>query len=207
MMTESIASNKELPNVYRMKLDYIRDQAAAIEQCLATDTSRVAELEIAVAEARETEVKEKRALDNVMGELEAAQREEEALREELRKAQDEIDAQASIKARLIREIDELQREVVTEKDQEEERHNTLKKVFLEQRKCYNEIQNIKGNVRVCIRLRPEYVTPSVPVRTAVPHRAHPQPAPPEANHQIVNIDIAAGEVALTPPPIVAPLVI
>ena len=203
VVTEKINENKKIPQFFQMKLDYIQEKAGELVSALATETSRVTELELAVMEAREQDYREKIAREEVFAELENMQREEDELREQVEKMDREMEAKEKLKEELLKRIALIEKDLDEEKMEEYQRHETLRKVYLEQRNCYNELQNIKGTVRVCVRIKPEIAPSVLPGRTVHHNRPHTQPVPFKEPFHMISFDDPTNELKLKMPPSVS----
>lgn len=198
-VTDMIADQKVLPDYYQLKLGFIIEKSDDLAAVLAAENSRVQELEMVVAEARAMDQREKKNYETAKSQLEFLQKEEAELQESVQAALKSIDDQAKLKEKLLKELQELQKDIDKEKLEALERHESIKKVCAEQRHLFNEIQNIKGNVRVCVRIKPEQPSNFQQGRTGVPQRSFSQPFPQGPSFKLIEYDDIKNDLYLKMP--------
>lgn len=141
-----------------MKLDYIKDQSNSLADLLSSKSMAVREMELALAEARETEQRERLQLNEVLVELEHKQNLVADAEAKVQETSLAIEEQEYLNQRLRKEIEELEKRKFEEQHEGFERQAELGKARKEEIEAYHELQEIKGNVRVCIRIRPDNLT-------------------------------------------------
>ena len=157
-LEEKSENNKCIEKLFSMKLDYIKEQSGELATILTKKTLAVTELNQALAEDRELEQRKRMELNDVLMVLKEKSDVLADAERQTNEGRQVIEEQEIINKRLRREIAELEKQMDLEQQEKRERHAELGKARKDEREAYHELQEVKGNIRVCLRIRPDYVS-------------------------------------------------
>lgn len=137
-----------------MKYEFINEQYCQLAEELQKKNVAMKEMEKDVSEMRDQEAYEKRELNQVLVEVERKEKHLDDLREQVEQKKEDVKSNEALNDRLRKEIESLKKRIEFEGRIETDRKVELESIRKKEREAFHKLQEVKANVRVCVRIRP-----------------------------------------------------
>lgn len=167
MVEEKCEQRNVTEQFFKMKVDFIKDKYSGLAEELAKRENSLKDMQRDLSDVREQEAYEKKELNHVLLEIEKKEKHLKELEDVTEQKTEDIKSKESMNERLKKEIESIKKKIEVENRTEQERKQTLTSIRKDEREIYHKLQSVKGNVRVCVRIRPDQEAPQGDHRSMV----------------------------------------
>ncbi len=156
-MEEKLTKYERMTQLFDYKKEFIDDRLQSLKRLVEEQRAEKARLEPLVREEEQLLEEMKRALKKEITALESVQKNINELEAEERKLDLQLEQAKDKNKDLLAQIMEEETQLVQQEVQTSRIHSQISKMRVEERKLIHDIQEIKGNIRVNVRIRPPIV--------------------------------------------------